>query len=575
MKATTVRRTWQVVFLILFLWLCIVSTVGDKFYQIRNWPINLFLYLDPLTGFATALTTHTLWYPLVLSAVVIAITVVFGRVFCGWICPFGTIHHFVGFFGQKFRPRKMQVEKGRYHKLQNVKYLVLAVFIGLTSFGVGASILQTGVLAPIPLLTRTVSNVLLPILDSRSSITMATNRYYEGAVFIFVIFAVLTLLNLYIPRFFCRFLCPSGALLGLVNRFKLFDFIRSKEKCTGCLDCTVACTSGCNPQGKLRSSECVMCFNCRQVCPEEAMTFGCESLGANLVAPDISRRGFALSLAGGIVATKAFALADTAGENYNNKLIRPPGAMPEEEFQRRCIKCGQCIRVCPTNVLQPASIHLGFVNMWTPVMNNRIGTSGCQMKCVACSQVCPTAAIRPITLEEKYGTGEFADKGPIKTGTAFVDRNRCLPWAMAKPCIVCEENCPLSPKAIRTAEVYQQLGYINVIIRFIEGEIVTADIDTDINIATGDYYLRLGENRYKIINRIGSVLTLGRAVEQADRDAAVKPLILVHLQRPIVDINKCIGCGTCEHECPVSGKRAIRISAEGETRDPSNRLLLE
>ena len=206
-------------------------------------------------------------------------------------------------------------------------------------------------------------------------------------------------------------------------------------------------------------------------------------------------------------------------------------------------------------------------------MNNRIGTSGCQMKCVACSQVCPTAAIRPITLEEKYGIGEFADKGPIKTGTAFVDRNRCLPWAMAKPCIVCEENCPVSPKAIRTSEVYQELEYVNIVVRFVEGELITADIDTDINLATGDYYLKLGENRYKIINRTGSVLTLDRSIEAADKVA--KPRVLVHLQRPIVDINKCIGCGTCEHECPVSGKRAIRITAEGETRDPSNRLLLE
>ncbi len=113
------------------------------------------------------------------------------------------------------------------------------------------------------------------------------------------------------------------------------------------------------------------------------------------------------------------------------------------------------MRVCPTNVIQPAGIEGGLENLWTPVLNNRIGSSGCQLNCVACGQVCPTSAIRPITLAEKRGINEFAEAGPIKLGTAFVDRNRCLPWAMDKPCIVCEENCPVSPKAIFTREVFQ------------------------------------------------------------------------------------------------------------------------
>src|SRR4030042_3695071 len=102
--------------------------------------------------------------------------------------------------------------------------------------------------------------------------------------------------------------------------------------------------------------------------------------------------------------------------------------------------------------MQPAGIEGGLENLWTPVLNNRIGASGCQLNCVACGQVCPTSAIRPITLDEKKGLGEFAHLGPIKLGTAFVDQNRCLPWAMNKPCIVCEENCPVSPKVLYIQE---------------------------------------------------------------------------------------------------------------------------
>jgi formate hydrogenlyase subunit 6/NADH:ubiquinone oxidoreductase subunit I len=113
------------------------------------------------------------------------------------------------------------------------------------------------------------------------------------------------------------------------------------------------------------------------------------------------------------------------------------------------------MRVCPTNVLQPAGFAGGWEGLWTPVLNNRIGTSGCQLNCIACGHACPTGAIRPLTLDEKHGTGEFEAAGPVRIGLAFVDQGRCLPWAMAKPCIVCEENCPVTPKAIYVSPIFQ------------------------------------------------------------------------------------------------------------------------
>jgi len=86
--------------------------------------------------------------------------------------------------------------------------------------------------------------------------------------------------------------------------------------------------------------------------------------------------------------------------------------------------------------------------LWTPAISYRLGRSGCQINCIACGQVCPTAAIRPFSLEEKLGAGDFSAAGPLRLGTAFVDRGRCLPWAMDRPCLVCHEVCPVSPKAI-------------------------------------------------------------------------------------------------------------------------------
>ena len=159
-----------------------------------------------------------------------------------------------------------------------------------------------------------------------------------------------------------------------------------------------------------------------------------------VVSPDLSRRGFLVSLLSGVAAVPVTRLGDTLGASWSPTLIRPPGALREEDFLKRCIKCGQCMRICPTNIIHPAHFQGGLEGFWTPILDFRAGTSGCQYNCIACGHVCPTAAIRPITVDEKQGKNDFTPGGPVRLGTAFVDRGRCLPWAMDKPCIVCQET---------------------------------------------------------------------------------------------------------------------------------------
>jgi ferredoxin len=230
-------------------------------------------------------------------------------------------------------------------------------------------------------------------------------------------------------------------------------------------------------------------------------------------------------------------------------------------------------------VIQPAGIEGGLENLWTPILNNRIGSSGCQLNCVACGQVCPTAAIRPITLAEKLGVNEFAEAGPTKMGTAFVDRNRCLPWAMDKPCIVCEENCPVSPKAIFTREEFITVRDGLLTVKEIAGGGIETLEDnlTPGKFASGDYYCAIdSDQRRQIVANTENSIRISpdeRFEESPAKGAKIE--IQVRLQRPYVDIEKCIGCGVCEHECPVSGKKAIRVSAEGETRSASRNLLLK
>ena len=580
MKIVTVRRISQVFFFTLFAWLCIVSTVGDKPWQLRGWPVNWFLQLDPLVAIGTILTTHTLYWSLLWALATVSLTIIFGRFFCGWVCPFGSIHHFIGYLGKRKKTLSEKIGLNTYRKAQCIKYFILTFLLIMAAFPSIAATLQTGLLDPIPLITRSFNLMLLPIIDSGFNFVSATERFYEGAVLIFAIFLTMVFLNLVIPRFYCRFICPLGALFAILGRFAIWRIGKKKSECTNCKLCEKACEGACTPAGKIRISECVLCFNCREDCRDELIGYQTRpSLAGEITDPDVSRRGFVLSVVGGIFAVPAVRLSNKLGSNWVYSVIRPPGSLPEEEFLKRCIKCGQCMRICPTNVIQPGGIEGGLENLWTPTLNNRIGSSGCQLNCVACGQVCPTSAIRPITLSEKLGVNEFANVGPIRLGTAFVDRNRCLPWAMDKPCIVCQENCPVSPKAIYTDEYFSTIRDGNLTVKKVTNNTIETVEKTLApgKFASGDYYC-LAENnhRVKIIANTENLIEISpdNKFVKIPPDGS-KIALQVRLQRPLVDIDKCIGCGICEHECPVSGRKAIRVSAEGETRSRNRSMLLK
>ncbi len=584
MKIVTTRRISQIIFFAMFLWFCIVSSFGTGWWQLRGWPVNFFLQLDPLIAIANILTTHTLYAALGWALVTVILTILFGRFFCSWVCPFGSLHQVIGYLGNRKKTTAQKIKLNKYRKAQNIKYFILIVFLVFAAVPVSKSTsLQIGLLDPISLVYRSFNTVVLPIVDNLINVISTDDRAYQLSWLVGAVFLTAILLNLVIPRFYCRFICPLGALLAIFGRFAIWRIGKNTEQCSNCMLCESSCEGGCEPAGNIRISECVLCFNCLEDRKDQVISYQTvPSLAGEITNPDISRRGFLLSIATGLFALPASRLSAKLTTNWHHKLIRPPGALAEDEFLKRCIKCGQCMRICPTNVLQPAGFEGGLETLWTPILNNRIGSSACQLNCVACSNICPTAAIRPITLSEKLGTDQFSQVGPIRIGTAFVDRSRCLPWAMDKPCIVCQENCPVSPKAIFTREEFVIIRDGIFAIKATDAlkiEIWSPQLTAE-EFAAGDYYCNISSNpeneRRKVVANTEDTVTIDKKKPwSSPASPGDKLLIQVRLQRPYIDIEKCIGCGICEHECPVRGKPAIRVSAEGETRSIERSILLK
>ncbi|MEW6719020.1 MAG: 4Fe-4S binding protein [Thermodesulfobacteriota bacterium] len=506
----TARRISQAAFLALFFVLLIKTDYGGG--DELAYPVKVFLDADLLVLASSLLSAHKLPAALFLALAIVPLTLLFGRAFCGWVCPFGTLHHAVSYAGRPAAP-----ERGVKTAGSRWKYFVLLFFLGAALLGLQAA----GILDPISFLIRSLSLSILPAvnaalrgvlewgyaLPSRPVSDLFDGAYtflqahflpfhasrYGQAFLFFLLLAGVLALNRYRTRFFCRFVCPLGALLGWLSRLGLLR-LSMNEKCTRCMACRDACAGGANPhtQGNWSPSECVTCFNCSAVCPEDALSWKFSTERGTEDRVDVRRRSALAALSFG--AASALVLKTTPASAFPSpSLVRPPGSRKEDDFLSRCVRCGECMKVCITGGLQPTLLEAGLEGLWTPMLISRIGY--CEYNCTLCGQVCPTSAIRKIGREEKRKT---------VIGLAFVDPSRCLPFAQGTPCIVCEEHCPTPKKAI------------------------------------------------------------------VFRDHPGKGGAVVKV--PVVETDLCIGCGICEYKCPVVDLAGIRVTSVGESRNPDNRL---
>ncbi len=506
------RRISQSAFLLLF-FVLLVKTDYDGRNELA-YPVKIFLDADLLVFLTSVVSAHAVPSTLFLALLFVPVTLLFGRAFCGWVCPFGTLHHAVSFSG-----RRLVAERGVKTAGARWKFGVLLFFFGAAVFGIQAA----GLLDPISLLIRSLSLSVMPgihyllrlflgwgyglpwppvsdVFDGlytflRAHFLSFFPARYEQALLVFAILLVLLALNRSRTRFFCRFVCPLGALVGLLSRAGLLR-LAMNDRCTRCMRCRDVCAGGANPhvEGGWSPSECVTCFNCSAECPEGALEWRFALARGTRDRVDTGRRA---ALAAAVLGASAALVMKTspAAARPAPELVRPPGSRPEDEFLSRCVRCGECMKVCITGGLQPTLLQAGIEGLWTPVLVPKLGY--CEYNCTLCGQVCPTSAIRKLDLAEKQKT---------VIGLAFVDPSRCVPFAQGTPCIVCEEHCPTPKKAI----VFES---------------------------------RPGRGG-------------------------------VPVKVPVVVVDLCVGCGICETRCPVVDRAGIRVTSIGESRNPGNRLKL-
>ena len=507
------RRKWrwtrlsvQILLLVVFLYLLIGSRVGADTFL----PSDLFFHLNPLTGLSAMLAEKRFIVPMLLGLLTIGLTLVLGRAWCSWICPLGTLLDWTSL-------RRFRNAPGRLSHWRHVKYLTLAAVL----LGALLGTLSLLVLDPVTILFRTLTSGLIPgmnwlvtraetyfyrydafrgFLDGfdnfiRGTLLPAAEPYFVPSIALIVVFVGILALNTIRPRFWCRYVCPLGGLLGLVSRVSLLRRSVDQDKCNSCRRCARECPVNAIDSEKAYASdpaECTLCLKCVEDCPTRAIAVRPQTQPAEPELEGLTRRqvlgSFGIMLAGVALLRLAPLLRGT-----EQRRLRPPGTS-EDDVMRKCIRCGLCVNICPTRAIHPSGTGADYDGTWTPMVVPRLGY--CDYTCNRCGEVCPTGAIPKLSLPEKQQT---------VIGKAEIDENRCIPWSQNVNCIVCQEVCPLTEKAIELDDMT-----------------VTNDEGLEIVV-----------------------------------------------RRPVVVRSRCIGCGLCEHWCPVKGEAAIRVypdDGEGEHR---------
>lgn len=392
-----------------------------------------FVRLDPLVGISAAVAARTWLWSLAWAGVVLLACLIIPRGFCGYVCPLGTLIDLLDWAVGK-RVRRFRVT-GRAWWVHLKYYLLTAVLVS-SAFGV----LVSSFVAAIPVLTRGMQFGLGPlqaVLPAGGNPAAPMNAGQAVSLVLLLAILGLTFLG---PRFWCRYLCPTGALFSIASLLRVTGR-NVASSCTDCGRCVESCSfDAIRADFVTRNADCTFCQTCGGTCPVHAIQFAgrwekpdlrpAEDPPAGEIS--LSRRGFLAGTAGGLAAVLGVGKVFAAGLGSDAAAlpVRPPMAVPERDFLRMCVRCGLCLKACPTGILQPLGFGQGLGGLWTP--RAAADRAGCDPGCNICGQVCPTGAIRDLPLAEKRAA---------RMGLALVNEKTCLPHSGRQDCAMCVDAC--------------------------------------------------------------------------------------------------------------------------------------
>lgn len=387
------------------------------------------------------------FWPAVLSVnvailvLLIALTMIFGRVYCSFLCPLGIMQD--GIYRIRISGKKKRRFAQHYSPALNwLRYTILGIFIVLVILGFGAT---AYLIEPYSIFGRMITS-----LTGKSLVIGLISAGTFAAIFTLVWLG---------GRTWCNTICPVGTILGILSAKSLFRPVINEDKCNGCGLCAKGCRASCiDPVAhKVDMSRCVDCFDCIDNCSGSAIEykFSLDSLRGKKTAPkpaasensaedrngsqpaDQSRRAFmtAAALAAGSAVLKAqeeghgflLPLPERKSPERETRVV-PAGSVSLQNFDSHCVGCQLCVEACPNKVLTPDMNPERFMQ---PKMDFEKGF--CRPECNACSRVCPAGAIRKVTTEEKTA---------ISIGHAVYNPDTCVVMTDGVDCGNCARHCP-------------------------------------------------------------------------------------------------------------------------------------
>ncbi len=393
--------------------------------------------------------------------VVIALTVFTGRSYCSFLCPLGIYQDIMSRIGGKYKRKFSRFSFSTPYTI--LRYSILAVTLIVMLSG---SIFLVSLLDPYSIFGRFMTYFFEPvIIVVNNLLAKIFALFHNYAVFrvdiikiplvIYILPVIFLSLIGYLSftrgRLYCNTVCPVGTLLGLLSKVSIFRISINHASCTHCGRCAANCKASCIDFIKedVDVSRCVTCFNCLEVCPDNAISYG---LPHNIFKPvtideiDNGKRRFiagsvvAIASATGLIKAQNQSPAvkgapvptreSTVKEN-RTYAVCPPGGVSLGHFNDYCTACSLCVNVCPENVIVPSFREYGLSGIMQPRMDYH--KSFCNYECTRCTDVCPTGALLPLTLEAKKLT---------QIGKVHFIKDNCIVQTEKTECGACSEHCP-------------------------------------------------------------------------------------------------------------------------------------